>query len=75
MLDKIIGKISMRYCFILHIQVLQFRDIKWSFVFGVINEVAFCRLWHTSLFYFRQINVLIILNILTHRQNIRLVWK
>ena len=26
-------------------------------------------------FYFRQINVLIILNILTHRQNVRQVWK
>ena len=30
------------------------------FVFGVDNEVAFCRLSHSSLFYFRQINVLII---------------
>ena len=45
------------------------------FVFGMDNEVAFCRSWHTSLFYFRQINVLIILNILKHRQNICQVWK
>ena len=27
------------------------------FVFGVDNEVTFCRLWHTPLFYFCQINV------------------
>ena len=42
------------------------------FVFGVDDEVAFCRLCHNSLFYFRQINVLIILNLdlLKHRQNI-----
>ena len=45
------------------------------FVFGVDTEVAFCRSWHTSLFHFGQINVLIILNILKHRQKICQVWK
>ena len=40
-------------------------------LFGVDNEVAFCRFFDTLLFF----NVLIILNILKHRQNICQVWK
>ena len=77
MLDNRIGNISIRYCFILLYKFYNFMILSGLllFVFGVDSEVAFCRLCHTSLFYFRQINVLIILNILKHRQNICQVWK
>ena len=77
MLDNKIGNISIRYCFIFLYKFHNFVILSGLlfFVFGLDSEVAFCRLCHTSLFYFRQINVLIILNILMYRQNIRQVWK
>ena len=72
MLDNKIGNISIR-CIVLF-YVYKFHNFVilsglLLFVFGVDNEVAFCRSSHTSLFYFRQMNALIILNILKHRQN------
>ena len=77
MLDDKIGNISIRYCFILLYKFYNFVILSGLllFVFGVDSEVALCRLWHISLFYFRQRNVLIILNILQHRQNICQVSK
>ena len=78
MLNNKISSISIRYCFIIYTGVYSkfYNFVILSgfllFVFGVDNEVAFCRLWHTSIFYFRQISVLIILK---HRQNIYQVWK
>ena len=78
MLYNKIGNISIR-CIVLFYIYKFYNFVVLSglllFVFGVDNEVSFCRSWHTSLFYFRQINVLIILNILKHRQNICQVWK
>ena len=60
MLDNKIGNISIRYCFILYTVYKFFNFVILRglllLVFGVDNEVAFCKLWHTSLFYFRQIN-------------------
>ena len=78
MLDNKIGNISI-WCIVLFYIRKFYNLVKLSglllSVFGVDNEVAFCRLWHTSLFYFRQINVLIILIILKHWQNTCQVWK
>ena len=72
-----IGNISIRSCFILFYKFYDFAIFSGLLlvVFGVDTEVAFYRLWHTSLFYFREINVLIILNIFKHQQNICQVWK
>ena len=65
------------YCFILLYKFYNFVILigLLLFVFGVDNEIALCRLWHTSRFYFRQINALIILNILKYWQNKCQVWK
>ena len=66
MLDDKIGNISIRCIVVFYIfKCYNFVILSGLllFVFGVDNEVAFCRLWHTSLFYFRQINVLNILSI------------
>ena len=78
MLDNKIGNISIK-CIVLF-YLYKFNNFVilsglLLFVFGVDNQVAFCRLRHNSLFYFRQINMLIILNILKHRQNICQVRK
>ena len=79
MLDNKIGNIGIRCIVLFYILCKFYNFVILSglllFVFGVDNEVAFCRSWHTSLFYFRQINVLIILNIHKYRQNICQVWK
>ena len=80
MRDNKVGNISIRYCFILN-KFYNFVILSGPllFVFSVHHEVAFCRLLNflscTSLSSFRQINVLIILNMLKHRQNICQVWK
>ena len=66
MLDNKIGNISIRCIDLFHTyKFYNFVILSGLllFVFGVDNEVAFCRLWLTSLLYFRKINVLIILNI------------
>ena len=76
MLDNKISNISIR-CIVSCYKLYNFVILSGLllFVFGVDDKVAFCRLWHTSLSHFRQINVLIILNLLKHRQNICQVWK